>query len=428
MLEVPEKKEVISEKDEDENLSKLATKEILDKIGFGFGSQQFINILFLQIGAPLFLIGIINIFKVILCNLVYFFIEKFQNIKSNKKLVGLGGIIFGFSFLLIAVAIFLKSVVLFAFAVLVGSIVIVLYGESNAHFRIRSDKIHLIEKIMKHSLIITAISLFVAAYLMDKYPISGTQVLFSFFGNLFSFRTYGYLLVFEVAAISFIAAGYILSKVRGRSIASTIAPEKLQLNYLFNFFIKNKIFLLLLITSIVVSLVQTIGYSYYGIFIYQNFNNVLFGGFLNVAMVFLISVFTSLIGYYITKINAKIYRKISILILGIIMVAFMPLAYFLKPDLIFITIGTIMGVIGASIVGVSHSLLTIELINFNLRQSYFSLINLSSIPFFLIIAPILAYIAHAYSLSILFLVLTVILAALIIMLLISSIMFRKELA
>ena len=169
------------------------------------------------------------------------------------------------------------------------------------------------------------------------------------FNNLFSLRIYGYLIVFEIAAISFIAAGYILSHVKNKSnqlkkqgnlkdetsdIHKEYLSGPLQLKDNFNFFIKNKILLLLIITNIVVSLVQIIGYSYFGIFIYQNFNNVMFGGFLNVAMVFLISVFSSLIGYFITKINARAYRKFPILIFGIIMIAFMPFIYYFKPDLI----------------------------------------------------------------------------------------------
>jgi hypothetical protein len=426
MPEAQEKKEGSSGNDDDKNLSKLTIKEILDKIGFGFGSQQFVNILFLQTGAPLFLIGLINALRVIFGNLISFFIEKFQNFKTNRKLIGLSGIIFGFSFLLIAVAIFLKSVMLFAFAIIIGSIFLVIYGESRTFFRISSNKAYLVEKVMKYSLIITAISLFTAAYLMDNYPASGTAVLLEVYNNLFSFKIYGYLIVFEIAAISFIAAGYILSKIR-REPVTKVTSANLQLKDLSNLFIKNKIILLLIITSIIVSLVQTIGYSYYGIFIYQNFNNVLFGGFLNVAMVFLISVFTSLIGYFITKMNSKVYRGFPILIFGIMMIAFMPFAYFLKPNLIFITIGTIIGVIGGSAVGVTNSLLTIELISHNLRQAYFSFTNLVSIPFFLIMAPILTYIAQVYSLSVLFLSLTIILVVVIIMLLIALLMFKKEL-
>lgn len=413
------------ESDKDENLTNLAVKDALDKIGFGFSSQQFINILFFSIGASYFLLGLINTLKVVIGNLTYFFIEKLKNISQNKRFISFSGIIYGFSFLLIAVSIFTKSLMLFAFAIIISSISIVIYGESKLLFSVSSSKAYLIEKLTKYTLIITAISLFIAAYTMDKYPASGVQVLFGIFNTLVSFRIYGYLIVLEIAAVSFILAGYILLKLKKEPNIKS-ASANLQSSY--NFFIKNKILLLLIIANMVIGLVQTIGYSYYGIFIYQNFNDILFGGFLNVAMVFLISVFTSLIGYFITKINAKVYRKFPILIFGVMMLAFMPFAYFFKPNLIFITIGTIIGVIGGSVVGVTNSLLAIELVNFDLRQAYFSFTNLMSIPLFLVMAPVLAYIAQIYGLSILFLLLTIILALIVIMLLTALIMFNKELA
>jgi len=436
------KKEASSDTDEDENFSKLGTKEVLDKVGFGFGSQQFINILFMLTGASFFLIGIINGLKVILGNLVYYLFER-SKFAIDKRLISLSGIIFGFSFLLIAIAIFIKSIILFAFGIIISNISIVLYGESKKFFKLGRNKAFLTEKFIKYSLIITAISLFIAAYLMDAFPISGSPILLNIFGKALSINIYGYLVVFEVAAIAFILAGYVLSQVKNndnrpinqenqKDESSVVDDEYISAYMKFKdnagFFIKNKLLLLLIITNIVVSIVQIIGFSFFGIFIYQNFNNVLFGGFLNVAMVFLISVFTSLIGYFITKINARSYKKFPILILGIVMIAFMPFSYYLKPDLIFITIGTIIGVIGGSVVGISNSLLTIELISHNLRKAYFSFTNIASIPFFLVFAPILAYIGHVHGLSLLFLVLTSILSALIIVLLLSSIIFKKELA
>jgi hypothetical protein len=323
-----------------------------------------------------------------------------------------------------AIAIFINSVVVFSFAILISSICVIIYGESKGFFKLSGSKVYLIEKITKYSLIITAMSLFIAAYLMDKYPASGTPILLRIYNDLFSFKIYGYIIVFEIAAISFILAGYVLSHVK-KEISQV---KKLQIGNNFNLFIKNKVLLLFAITNIIISLVQTIGYSYYGIFIYQNFNKVLFGGFLNVAMVFLISVFTSLIGYFITKINTKVYRKFSMFIFGTIMIAFMPFSYFLKPNLVLITMGTIIGVIGSSAVGVTNGLLVIDMIGHNLRQAYFSFTNLVSIPFFLVMAPILAYIAQVYSLNLLFLLLTSILVILIIILLITSVMFEKELA
>ena len=196
----------------------------------------------------------------------------------------------------------------------------------------------------------------------------------------------------------------------------------------FGFFLNNKALLLLIAANIAISIVQITGYSYYGIFIFQNFKDVMFGGFLNVAMVFLISVFTSLIGYTIIKLNAKVYRKFPILIFGAILVAFMPFAYYFREDLVFLTVGTIIGVIGSSAFGVANSLLSIELIGHDMRQAYFSFTNLVSIPFLLIGVPAMAYVGQIFGLSTLFLILTIISLTTIIVLFIAYLLLRKELA
>ncbi|MBR9705459.1 hypothetical protein GOV14_00325 [Candidatus Pacearchaeota archaeon] len=412
----------ISEKEENKNFNKLISKEFFDRIGFGFGSQQFINILFSQIGASLFLIGLINGLRVVIGNISYFCIQKFKGIKLTRNVISWSGIIFGFSFLLMAIAIFVESILFFIIAIVISSISIVIYGESKGLFLLRSSKAYLIERFMKYSLIITVISLFVSAIIMDKYQISGTRVAWNIFNNLISIKIHGYLIVFEIAAIAFILAGYILLQVKTNRIV-----KKVPIGSNFGYFVKNKVLLLLTITNIIIGLVQTIGFSYYGIFIYRYFNNVLFGGFLNVAMVFLISVFTSLIGLFLTKLNARVYRKFSIFIFGVMMVGFMPFTYFFNPNLSLITIGTIIGVIGSSAVGVTNSLLVIGLVNHNMRQSYFSFINLASVPFFLIMAPALAYIAQTFGLNLLFLLLTIIMLILMVVLIIASIVLRKEL-
>lgn len=424
MPEIYSKEQKGPENEQDKNLVSFTAKEVLDKIGFGFGSQQFINILFLQAGASFFLIGLINSLRVIFGNLAYFLIGRFKSLK-NKRLIGLSGIIFGFSFLLMAVALFTRSVVLFSSAILISSISVVVYGESKGIFKL-SGKAFLVEKIAKYSLIITAISLFIAAYLMDKYTVIGTTIILNIFNNAVSFKMHGYLIVFEIAAISFILAGYILSKAKKEEI-SNIETTNLQLRKFCGFLVKNKMLLLLVITTMIIGLVQTVGYSYYGIFIYQNFKDDLFGGFLNVAMIFLVSIFTAIIGYFITKINIREHRKFHMLIFGAIMVAFMPFSYYFNPNLVIITIGTIIGVIGSSVVIVTTSLLAIELVDFELRKEYFSFANLASIPLFLIAAPILAYLAQAYGLSILFLILTIISAGVVVMLFAVSIALRKEL-
>lgn len=423
MPEILEKGESSSEEEQYNNLAKLANKEILDKIGYGFGSQQFINILFLQTGASYFLVGIVNALRVVFGNLAYSLLENIKNIKFSKKLVSLSGIFFGFSFLLMAFSIFINSAELFAFSIMINSIFIIFYGESKNLFKLSSSKAFLIEKLTKYSLIITAISLFLAAFIMDAFPISGEKVILNLFNNMLQFKIYGYLIVFEIAAIAFILAGYILSHVKSEAVVL----KKVEIKNNYKYFLSNKILLLLILASVVVSITQTIGYSYYGIFIYQKFTNEMFGGFLNVAMVFLMSVFTSLIGYFVIKINAKVYKKFPILIFGILMLAAMPLMYYLNFDLAYLTIGTMLGVIGSSAIGVTSSLLAIELISSELRQAYFSFTNLISVPFLLVFVPLLAYVAQIYSLHILFLMLTIVLGSLAVLVFAASVIFRKEL-
>ena len=201
------KYEISAQAGDPDNFTGLSIKEVLDKIGFGFSSQQFINILLFQTGASIFLVGLINALRVVFGNLTYFFIEKFRSLVLNKRIISLGGITFGFSFLLVATAIFMNSLLLFSLAVLISSISVVFYGEAKNLFRLSPGKAVLSERITKYSLIITALSLFLAAYLMDAFPVSGGQVILTAFNSLVSFKLYGYLIVFEIAAISFILAG-----------------------------------------------------------------------------------------------------------------------------------------------------------------------------------------------------------------------------
>ncbi len=423
MSQLPYSEEGDLREKKNSNFNRFIIKELFDKVGFGFGSQQFINILFWQTGASLFLVGIINTLRVLFGNGSYLLIGKLGRKVLNKKMISLSGIIFGFSFLLIAVSIFVRSVILFSLAIIIGSITIVFYGEAKSLFSFRNEKVFIIEKLTKYGLVITAVSLFFAAYIMDKFPSTGSLLIFEMFNQMFKFEVMGYLFVFEIAAISFIIAGYFILNIKNEK---TISFQNNDNKVDYKELLSNKIIILLVAVNIIIGIVQTVGFSYYGIYIYSTFKEHLFGGFLNVAMVFLISVFTSLIGYFITKINTKVYKKFYMLIFGAIMVAVMPYAYFFWDDLIVITMATIIGVIGGSVVGVSNSILAIELISHNLRQAYFSFTNIISIPFFIVVVPILAFIANNFGLKYLFLILALILLIVVIILLLCGIIYREE--
>ena len=81
-FDINRKKEKEKSKDgQDSDVVRLGVKDILDKIGFGFGSQQLLNIIFMQTGASIFLIGLINILRVVVGNFVSFIIVKLQGVR-----------------------------------------------------------------------------------------------------------------------------------------------------------------------------------------------------------------------------------------------------------------------------------------------------------------------------------------------------------
>src|SRR3989344_2571808 len=142
------------------------SKEIFDRIGYGFGSQQFVSILFFLTGASFFVIGAINGARVVLSTLVSLLLQQYAKIKSVRRIVSASGIIFGFSFLLISTAVFLHSVALFSLAVLLGGASIVPYSDLYQKLVREKDKTYL-RRIVNYGLIITAIILFVSAFLSN---------------------------------------------------------------------------------------------------------------------------------------------------------------------------------------------------------------------------------------------------------------------
>ena len=115
---------------DDRHFNKFIMKEMLDKIGFGFGSQQFINVLLFLSGASFFLVGIINGLKTALSILAAILAQEYNKFKRiSKRAIGFSGIFFGFSFLFMAFGKFLDSPFIFSIALILGGISIVIYGD-----------------------------------------------------------------------------------------------------------------------------------------------------------------------------------------------------------------------------------------------------------------------------------------------------------
>ena len=212
-----EEKEVIpssnSQNHESAHFRKFVMKEVLDKIGFGFGSQQFLNVLFYLSGASIFLVGIVNGLKSVISMLLGIFAQEYNKLRRiSKRFIGFSGILFGFSFLFMAMGRFISSSLVFSAALLLSGISVVIYGEFSQNFFTIGKKREALENIAKYGLIMTAISLVSAAVILDNYKDSASLA-FSAFGAAHTIRMPGYLIVFEIAAIPFILSGYFLSSV-----------------------------------------------------------------------------------------------------------------------------------------------------------------------------------------------------------------------
>ncbi|MEA3430856.1 MAG: MFS transporter [Nanoarchaeota archaeon] len=398
------------------SLSKtFLTKEILDRIGYGFGAEQFINILFFHTGASYFLIGIINGIKALVSVFFSSFLTKYTETKSiDKKIIARSGIMFGFSFLLIAIARFIHSVPLFIVAVLLGAVSVVSHG--NLYQKLISDVLRkekrseTLRKIGYYGVFILGISMLISGFLMDIFPAAGTPI--TFLGK--QFRVYGYLLAFEITAFAFIISGFTLSFVKEKPKQKVSISEEFH-NFYFTLkhntikYLKNKTILILLITATITGFTQTIGYSYYGLYIYQIFNSIYLKGFLNVATIFLVAALFSLVSPMVARKVSKKYGQVPMLVFGTTLLSIMPFTFYFNPTIYTIAAGTVLSIIGASLVGLATGLVLGDIIRKTERKIYYSTFSLIITIPYLISIPIGSWIAETLGPRMLFLYLGILL-------------------
>lgn len=389
----------------------FSMKELFDRIGYGFVSNPFVNILFYQSGASLFLIGLINGLRMVLSLVLSSFIKEYTKVHYLKKsFMSNGGLLFGFSFLLMAAARMMHSPSLFAIALLLGGVGVVTHGELYMKFLKESlkqeKKGRFLGRIAYYGVLITSASMLVSGFIIDKFPASGEIVKWTIMGK--QLPVLGYVISFEITAFAFILSGYILSFIKEKEVLSSqkmsgfftefISRVKLHRRIFF----KNKVVLLLTICSTITGLIQVFGTSYYGLFIYDNFKNDFFGGFLNVSIVFVVAIIASLFGPTITR---KIQRNIGVspmLVFGTLLTAMLPLALFFHGNFVALIVASALSIVGGSIVGVGQSLFTRKLLFEEERNIYFSFLGLIiSVPM-LILVPLMAYLAQVINLIPLF--------------------------
>lgn len=423
----------------------LTIKELFDRIGYGFASQQFINILFMLSGASLLLIGVTNSFKTALTSLLSGAILELRKIKYiGKKLISTSGMVYGFSFFGITIALVVKNPWIFAVSLIIGSLGIIAHGDlfleySKALLK-HEKRSEFLRFISYFGILITAASLLIAGFVMEFIPLNGMVIDLGFLGIPdISFKIFGYLLIFEITAIMFILSGYLLSLIKDDAPLFTADLNLLYFlkNYLsdtissYKIFSKNNKIYLLTIATISTTVLQVIGNSYYGIFIYERFKNQFLGGFLNVAVVFVVALIASLVGSILTKKFAKSLGEAPMLVFGTLLISLMPFTMYFNPKLYAIALAAALSVVGGVIVGIAQGLLAERLMSESELRVFFSSMGFVSIIPILAIGALGAIIAQALGLQQLFFYIGVSLALIVmpiyfVIVLIVDAEYRKE--
>jgi hypothetical protein len=409
--------------DEKKNIKIFTFKEVFDRVGYGFASTQFINILFYMIGAGYFVIGLVNGLKTILSIILSSFLQEYSKVKNiGISFISKAGILFGLSFLFMAMSITIKSVPMFAASLLVGAIGVVTYGDLYerlaAQYLKREKLSKFLLNISHFGVIITGLAMILSGVLFDRFPAVGAEKVVLFGKSL---PLLGYLICFEITAIALILSGYVLSFVK-ENVDKTKVPPGFFKEYLSRLGQQNKEFfrsphlVLLLFASAITGLVQILGNSYYGIFIYEQFRRGAFVGvfpgiFLNIAFIFLFAIVVSFLGPAISNyLNKKVGLAPS-MVFGSLLLATTPLVFAYNPHFMPIFAATALGIIGAAILGMGQGLLVRKLLREEQRGLYYAVLGVGVIIPFLVMIPAGAYFASAYGLTFLFKVLALVMVA-----------------
>jgi hypothetical protein len=407
-----------------DNIRIFTFKEVFDRVGYGFASVQFVNILFFIIGANFFVIGAVNGLKTILSLGLSSFMQEYSKVRQiTARFMSKAGILFGFSFLFIALAITIRSVAIFSLALLLGAIGVVTYGdlyERLAEVYMKKEKLSKFLLNIGHiGVIITGLAMMLSGMLFDRFPmISSEKILL--FGK--SLPIFGYLICFEITAIAFILSGYVLHFVREKHIEHKPVRFFLR-DYLFRVreqhkkFFCNKYLVLLLIAGSITGLVQVLSSSYFGIYIYQKFQQGTFqglfdGAFLNLAFIFLFAIVVSFLGPAFSEyLNRKVGLAPS-MVFGSLLLSIPLLIAAYNPRFLPILFANAVGILGAAILGTGQGLLVRKLVRDDQRALYYAVLSTGIIGPFLILVPAGSMVAQLFGLVILFKLLAFIILAL----------------
>ena len=390
----------------------LKRKFYLDKIGYGFSSTQFINILFSFTGASFLLIGITNGLKSFFNTLISTFIKEITEKRDiSKSIISFAGLIFGFSFLILALAVILELKYVFAIVLLVGGISVTIYGELFNSFLNRYSKKGKINRLSSTStfkgLLISAISIILAAGILDLTIFGGQAITINILGKTINQNIYGYLLTFEVTAFAFIISSYVFAKVK---VPQENILRIIDYNAYFLIliqkskqFLSNKYLLVMTSTTLIVSVFQSIINSFTGIYVYEHLKTAWFGGFMNVGVMYALALMVALLGPLITSKINKAIGVIPMFVFGTILLAMLPLTIvFTNMYYPAIVVANSFSVLGAAIIGSAQGILASRVLSLEDRKRFYSAAGFLTLAPFIVAVTILSFVANNYGLAHLF--------------------------
>jgi hypothetical protein len=411
--------DVTSREVEDKRNSRLlALRDIFDRVGYGAATPQVVNILFYLSAQAwpyiLFVIGLLNGAKTLLSVVWSSILQEYDALhRVHKRTISAGGIVFGFSFLLLSFALLARNVWLFCAAFLIGTIGIVAYGDLYGKFVesvIRKERMGAFLRGMAHwGVLITAASMLATGLLLDVFPQGGKVWTFSLFGSTHSLRVYGYLLAFEATALAFILSGYITSFVRDSRDTKAYPLWRFFGEYAqimrgkARVFWSSKYTSLLTVAGLVLGLLQIIVTAYAGIAIYKILAARYDVPFFALSIVYAIAIIAAFTGPYFTQ---KVHRSTGLaptLVFGTLLMAVLPLVLAFSAHIAAIAAALCLHVIGGAIVGFAQGLITKKLLPDDVRKDYFRAQSVIIIVPYVLLIPALAWIANTVPLSLTFL-------------------------
>ncbi len=408
-LEKNSTKYTAPEESSNKTIYTYAGKEVFEKLGSGLVSEQYLNVLLSQIGASYFLIGIFHGLKDMFSIFTSIFLRELLRVRNPEKwMVDLAGILLGASYLMAAIGIYFSNQWIVGIAFIIAGVLLTFLGHTYVKsYLLECKQESRLRVLPEYSVMFIAIGLITAAWIMDRYPLLGELIYFS---SVFGIP--GFFLLFSIAAICFIISSQLMKAL--------LKEERFEIKTSFWFIIKehlraiyqktprlfkNRVMIITLAASAITGIVQTLGNIYYGIYIYKIFKYIGFGGFMNISMIFIIALLSALMSPTISKLLSKKYGNLPLLTFGTLMIATQPLVYYFSPNLLAISMATMVGIIGASVLGLATGLLITHALKEDEREEYYMVFSFIITVPYIIFVPLGALLAQALGLKLLFLIL-----------------------